>query len=68
MRQNRFVEALYQFKDLSRSNKTDTESRLKIGIISLRQGNYDDAIQAFTLLLKDQPQYDQALYYLGFDL
>ena len=41
------------------------ESRLKIGIIHLQQKNYEDAIQDFTYLLKEEPQYDQALYYLG---
>jgi|WetSurMetagenome_2_1015567.scaffolds.fasta_scaffold16077_5 tetratricopeptide (TPR) repeat protein len=60
MREGKLEEALQRFR-----NRKDAESRLKIGIIHLQQKNYEDAIEDFTDLLQEEPQYDQALYYLG---
>lgn len=65
MRQKLYQKALEQFETLSRQNAGDIESRLKIGIIHLQQGRYQEAIADFTALLKDKPEYDQALYYLA---
>ncbi len=65
MREGKLEQALQQFGQIVRRNRKDAESRLKIGIIHLQQKNYEDAIEDFTDLLQEEPQYDQALYYLG---
>ena len=65
MREGKLEQALQQFGRLLHGNRKDVESRLKIGIIHLQQKSYEDAIQDFTHLLQEEPQYDQALYYLA---
>lgn len=65
IRQKQYDKALDQLRILSQQDAQDLESRLKIGIIHLQQRKYQEAISDFQSLLKDRPQYDQALYYLA---
>lgn len=65
IRQKLYDKALEQLRVLSQQDAEDLEARLKIGIIHLQQRKYQEAISDFQSLLKDRPQYDQALYYLA---
>ncbi len=65
IRQQLYDKALEQLQVLSQQDAEDLETRLKIGIIHLQQRKYQEAISDFQALLKDRPQYDQALYYLA---
>lgn len=66
MRIGRLDDALRVFEHLSQVAKTgDLENKLKIGIIHLKQRSYEKAIHDFTALLKEAPEYDQALFYLA---
>ncbi|ROQ92275.1 tetratricopeptide repeat protein [Desulfosoma caldarium] len=65
IREKLYDKALEQLRVLSQQNSEDLESRLKIGIIHLQQRKFKEAISDFQALLKDRPQYDQALYYLA---
>jgi tetratricopeptide (TPR) repeat protein len=65
IRQKLYDKALEHLRILSQQDAEDLEARLKIGIIHLQQHKYQEAISDFQSLLKDRPQYDQALYYLA---
>ncbi|HDL89589.1 MAG TPA: tetratricopeptide repeat protein, partial [Thermodesulforhabdus norvegica] len=65
MRQGKLESALSGFERYSKLHREDLKNRLKIGIIHLKQRNFSRAIQDFSDLLKDKPEYDQALYYLA---
>ncbi|MGQ9669888.1 MAG: tetratricopeptide repeat protein [Desulfosoma sp.] len=65
IREKLYDKALEQLRVLSQQDAEDLESRLKIGIIHLQQHKVQEAISDFQALLKDRPQYDQALYYLA---
>lgn len=65
IREKLYDKALEQLRVLSQQDAEDLESRLKIGFIHLQQHKVQEAISEFQALLKDRPQYDQALYYLA---
>lgn len=65
IREKLYDKALEHLRVLSQQDAKNLESRLKIGIIHLQQHKVQEAISEFQALLKDRPQYDQALYYLA---
>ena len=60
----RFTEAAHQFEELLQADSLNPTALLNTGIVSLRVGNYDKALELFTKLEKHtDPHVNPALFY-----
>jgi tetratricopeptide (TPR) repeat protein len=65
----KFAEAASQFQELLQADSLDPTALLNAGIVSLRVGNYDKALELFTRLEKHtDPHINPALFYQALTL
>src|SRR5260370_17208731 len=63
--QKKYAEALDELKKAEQVETNPADTRTKIGLLYVEQGNFDEAATEFNLVLGSEPNNYRVHYYLG---